>query len=71
MNQKKGGVRWRKDSDGHENAFSLTVLVNNAGSNIRKPFLEMTAEDYDQRMQIQPCHELGTQEQPTRLQSSG
>lgn len=29
------------------------VLVSNAGSNIRKQFLEMTVEDYDQLMQIQ------------------
>lgn len=32
---------------------SIDVLVNNAGSNIRKPFLEVTVEDYDAIMQIQ------------------
>lgn len=31
----------------------LDVFVNNAGSNIRKPFLEVTAEDYSQVMEIQ------------------
>jgi len=31
----------------------VDVLVNNAGSNIRKPFLEVTIEDYDAIMQIQ------------------
>lgn len=31
----------------------IDVLVNNAGSNIRKPFLEVTTEDYDTIMQIQ------------------
>ncbi len=31
----------------------IDVLVNNAGSNIRKQFLEITDEDYDQLMQIQ------------------
>ena len=31
----------------------IDVLVSNAGSNIRKQFLEMTVEDYDQLMQIQ------------------
>jgi NAD(P)-dependent dehydrogenase (short-subunit alcohol dehydrogenase family) len=31
----------------------IDVLVNNAGSNIRKPFLDVTVEDYDAIMQIQ------------------
>jgi 2-deoxy-D-gluconate 3-dehydrogenase len=31
----------------------VDVLVNNAGSNIRKPFLEVTVADYDTVMQIQ------------------
>lgn len=31
----------------------IDVLVNNAGSNIRKPFLDVTVEDYDTIMQIQ------------------
>ena len=31
----------------------IDVLVNNAGSNIRKPFLEVTVADYDTVMQIQ------------------
>lgn len=31
----------------------IDVLVNNAGSNIRKPFLEVTVDDFDAIMQIQ------------------
>ena len=31
----------------------LDVLVNNAGSNLRKPFLEITKEDFDSVMRIQ------------------
>ncbi len=31
----------------------VDVLVNNAGSNIRKPFFEVTIEDYDAVMQVQ------------------
>lgn len=31
----------------------IDVLVNNAGSNIRKPFLEVTPEDFETVMQIQ------------------
>jgi NAD(P)-dependent dehydrogenase (short-subunit alcohol dehydrogenase family) len=31
----------------------IDVLVNNAGSNIRKPFLEVTVADYDTIMQVQ------------------
>jgi NAD(P)-dependent dehydrogenase (short-subunit alcohol dehydrogenase family) len=31
----------------------IDVLVNNAGSNIRKPFLEVTVEDFETVMQIQ------------------
>ena len=31
----------------------IDILINNAGSNIRKPFLEVTPEEYDTIMQIQ------------------
>jgi NAD(P)-dependent dehydrogenase (short-subunit alcohol dehydrogenase family) len=31
----------------------LDIFVNNAGANIRKPFLEVTEEDYQQVMEIQ------------------
>ncbi|NQU04005.1 MAG: glucose 1-dehydrogenase [Syntrophaceae bacterium] len=31
----------------------IDVLINNAGSNIRKPFLEVTPEDFETVMQIQ------------------
>ncbi len=31
----------------------IDVLVNNAGANIRKPFFDVSVEDYDQIMQIQ------------------